>query len=187
MRRVFVAVRPPGSIRKRVAAWVNDLRPECAADVRWVNEEKLHFTLLFVGDLEPDKEAELFGFCDRVASDHDSARVELGEPGFFPPRGKARVFWLGCADGPGREALTAVAHELRKSASEVLGLAADSRPYRPHMTLARVGRKPARWPTELSGPAGSFMFEEIVVFESLQDAGRLRYEGLHRSALRQPL
>ena len=84
--------------------------------------------------------------------------LALGGAGAFPSARRASVVWLGVATGAAD--LTALA-----------GLVAtDDRPYRPHLTLARVN--PARDVRALverlgSGPAGpSWTVDRVVLFDS---------------------
>jgi 2'-5' RNA ligase len=61
--------------------------------------------------------------------------VALGHLGVFPPHGPPRVFWVAVERG--REALSAIHRELGRRLTAA-GVAIETRPFSPHLTLARV-------------------------------------------------
>jgi 2'-5' RNA ligase len=102
------------------------------AEVRFTRETQIHVTLKFLGDTDPE-------LLPRLRSALSSVRIEPFEwsvrgLGFFPPRGRPRVLWAGIEDG-GR--LAALARRV-EDAVVPLGFARERRPFRSHLTLARV-------------------------------------------------
>jgi 2'-5' RNA ligase len=60
--------------------------------------------------------------------------VEIGGVGAFPNFRRPRVVWIGVTPDPKLELL----HHDVEAACEAVGLPLDGRPFRPHLTLARV-------------------------------------------------
>lgn len=101
--------------------------------VRWTRPEQLHVTLKFLGDMdEPVLTALRHGLEDISMP---AMTLALGPAGRFPPRGAARVLWVGL-DGAVAGLVT-----LAEAVDEVAagcGLEPDNRPFRAHATLGRV-------------------------------------------------
>jgi RNA 2',3'-cyclic 3'-phosphodiesterase len=128
--RLFVALDIPGEVRERLAALVARLRAAAAA--RWTRVEGLHVTLKFVGETPPEKAEQIRAALSAV---HTGEVVELSfrGVGFFPNERRPRVFWAGIE---ANSALAALAGEVDARLAP-LGIPAESRPFHPHLTLAR--------------------------------------------------
>lgn len=137
--RLFAAVRPPAA---EVAALQQHL-PPLDERLRRVPPEQWHVTVAFYGEVPDDRVAELSVRLARVAARHPPAAVRLSGAGTFPRRATAaRVLWLGVAgDVPTLSRLAASC----VAAGRRVGVVAEERQYRPHLTLAR-----ARQPMDLS-------------------------------------
>jgi 2'-5' RNA ligase len=158
--RLFVAVYPPTAVVDALAALPRSSEP----NVRWVPVEQLHVTLRFFGDadVEPTK--------DRLAtavSGFAHATATIGP----------RISRLGrevvCVPVAGLEGLaSAVA-----SATADLGAPPDPRPFRGHITLARLRRRAA---CGLTGApfAATFVADRVHLVESVT-----RREGAQHSMI----
>lgn len=101
-------------------------------DIRWVDRERLHLTLLFAGEL-PDENTD--ALCDIVANlKLPPLQLALNGFGAFPPKGMPRVVWAGLAPD---EQLSQLQLELTERA-EPLGVTREKRGFAPHVTLGRV-------------------------------------------------
>ena len=139
--RLFIAANLDDGARAAVSDAVTRLRTRSERDrqgstrgVTWVDTRHLHLTLHFLGDIE---EARLPGLSAALAPalELDPPRVGLGGWGVFPPRGPARVIWLGVTAGAGAlaSAHAVLGHRLRSA-----GITPEARPFSPHMTVGRV-------------------------------------------------
>ncbi|HUQ33364.1 MAG TPA: RNA 2',3'-cyclic phosphodiesterase [Pyrinomonadaceae bacterium] len=134
--RVFCAVELPLEVRERIAEAIARLR-EAAPGVRasWERTEKLHITLKFLGEIEQERVEALSNAAQRSASVNSPFTLKVEGAGAFPPRGLPRVLWLGIADSQG--ALTRLQKSLEDECAAE-GFAREERPFRPHLTLARI-------------------------------------------------
>lgn len=103
------------------------------ADLKFIDPNTLHVTLLFLGDVE---EALTRGICGSLkGKELAPKRIRLEGLGFFPSAGRPSVIWLGVVSG---------AEELRLAAEKVadllkpFGFAPESRGFQSHITIARL-------------------------------------------------
>jgi 2'-5' RNA ligase len=133
--RTFVAIELPPRVRDGVSRLVDTLERK-SKGAKWVERENLHLTIKFLGN-QPD---ECLQRLDPVLAEAAGAThpftIALGEISAFPSRSAPRVVWLGLAHGA--EAAVALHGRLDPVLGD-LGIAPeDSRPFRPHVTLARA-------------------------------------------------
>ena len=96
--------------------------------------ENLHVTLAFLGEIDP---AQVQLAADAVRASAVGVAgwtVAWGKAGAFPSLARPKVLWLGLADETEARALQGqLSGELVSR-----GLPPEERPFRPHLTLARV-------------------------------------------------
>jgi len=165
--RLFFAVFPPEPVRDAIAgirATLEDHQPGLAA-LRWVRPERCHLTMRFLGDFEPGRVDELAQAVATAVHAMPSFEVVLGGLGCFPKPARAKVLWLGTRTG--REQLVALAGRI-ESALAAIGVEPEDRPFQPHLTLARSGRRPFRLGRDpLPDPFARFVVGEVVLVESV--------------------
>jgi 2'-5' RNA ligase len=152
-------------------------------DARWVRTEKLHLTLVFLGNLPASDLDEARRAIDGVALGTCPFFLSVCGSGTFETARAPSVFWFGV--GGDLEALKrlqqkAAAH-LR--GGERGGVARDElqRPYVPHVTLARAKRgHPFQACVEALRRFESSLFEvrQLHLYESKADA----YRSIHVAA-----
>ncbi|HTE45659.1 MAG TPA: RNA 2',3'-cyclic phosphodiesterase [Gemmatimonadaceae bacterium] len=131
--RLFLAINLPADVRSEITAATAALR-DCAPELGWVREAKLHLTLKFLGEQPPERAGEIQAAIASVAGRHRELNMELGGIGAFPNFRRPRVVWLGVGQDPRLELL----HHDVETAGERIGFEVDGRPFRPHLTLGRV-------------------------------------------------
>jgi 2'-5' RNA ligase len=106
---------------------------DASRSMRFVGADHLHLTLVFIGEVS---ESGAPAVVTAMQQDIPVAPFEIafGGIGTFPPRGAPRVLWLGTIGGA-EEAIALQAVVAGRLA--VAGVAPESRPYKPHLTLAR--------------------------------------------------
>lgn len=182
-RRLFVAVEPSKDCRALLTATQTALAERFPSlRVRWQPAENLHLTLAFLGHVSDD-DAEVC--AQRVASLAPShRRFALGTTrlGAFPSPLRPSVLWLGVRAEPP----DALASLQRDVAGAFRHLHDDRKPFRPHLTLARVkslGGTPrpelATALAELPEEQIRWTVEDVVLFES-----RLSSEGAVHTPVR---
>jgi 2'-5' RNA ligase len=181
--RVFCAVELPAEVRDAAAAHVGGLRrdfPEARAS--WARAASLHVTLKFIGEVEPARVVELSRAAGAAVEGSSPFGLSVEGTGTFPPRGAARVLWLGVADESG--GLARLQRRLEEEC-EAAGFPREPRAFKPHLTLARLrASKDAPRVSEAHrrqtfGPY-PFRVSELIVMRSELGPGGSRYTPLSR-------
>ena len=178
--RTFIAIELTGEVRARVAQHIASLRHELP-DVRasWSREDNLHLTLKFLGNVSV---ADIARVSDAVASATKSVssfELTFSGCGTFPPHGRPSVLWLGAGSAilpassaqlPGPSELDRLYSSIENGLADI-GFPRESRPFRPHLTIARLRQSQgARQLAELHKSLGfrpiKFDVSEVVVFKS---------------------
>ncbi|MCL5045103.1 MAG: RNA 2',3'-cyclic phosphodiesterase [Deltaproteobacteria bacterium] len=131
--RAFIALRLGSALEQQLGRLIEELRRP-GDGVRWVDREKLHVTLFFLG--EAVSAARLTRLCDELAAAAQKlAPFEVTARGLggFPTMTRARVIWIGL-DSP---ELVATARAVRAAAVRC-AFTPERRPYAPHLTIGRV-------------------------------------------------
>ncbi|MGE5277474.1 MAG: RNA 2',3'-cyclic phosphodiesterase [Acidobacteriota bacterium] len=141
--RAFLAVPPDTGWSESARALLARIRP-ALPDASWTRPESWHLTLRFLGEVSP-------GVVSRFASAIGDGleRLEAGALStegavVFPPRGPARVLGVELAEDGGPGVVAEMARRA-EAAARGLDLPPERRPFRPHVTFARL-RRP--WPGE---------------------------------------
>jgi 2'-5' RNA ligase len=183
--RLFCAVDCPPSLTDALAALQDRLRP--AAGLRFVDPERAHVTLQFLGETPADRVGDL----ERALADAVDAagvapfEVRVAGLGVFPSPEYVSVVWAGVREG---SAELARLHGAIARETAALGFEADDREFTPHVTLARMDdargkERVQRLLREAEPTVGRFRAEEVRLKESaLTDEGP-RYETVARLAL----
>lgn len=134
--RLFAAVTPPASALAELAAAVGRLRalPQ-AGRLRWTDPAGWHFTLAFLGEVDEGLLPELGERLGRAAHHHPPHRLRLSGGGRFGDR----TLWAGA--GGELETLRGLARSTAAGARRAGVPVDESRPFHPHLTLARADGK----------------------------------------------
>ena len=167
MHRLFVAIRPPEDIRELLLDAMDD-----GGDFRWQDDEQLHLTLRFVGEVERPVADDLAAELGRVHSPRFELRV--AGTGRFEQRSSG-VLWAGVEP---RSPVAALAAKVERACVAV-GLEPERRAFHPHITLARWkgrrGHEVARFLDRTRGLTSQpFEVRDFILFES-----RLSRHGAH--------
>jgi 2'-5' RNA ligase len=162
--RLFLAINFPAEVRHTLFEATASLRA-AAPRLTWVREPMLHLTLKFLDDQSEEMANRVADAMRAVGARHRVVEAALGGVGAFPNFRRPRVVWIGVTAEPRLELL----HHDVESACEELGFAVDGRPFRPHLTLARVKPKAASTQERraLSRLARTVTYSEEVVISSV--------------------
>jgi 2'-5' RNA ligase len=179
-QRMFVAVVPPDDVVEHLDGFLEPRRD--AAEFRWAPLEQLHLTLAFLASVPDRRLDDLVERVRAAASRRTPFATRVAGGGAFPDVARARVLYADLAlDEGARSSLERLAAGARTAAA-TSGVEIDGQRFRPHVTVARLGR-----PTEVSnwvrlldaylGP--TFTVDQVTLIASHLGEGprrRPRYE-----------
>ena len=129
--RLFTAIDLPAEMLEKLGVFLARLRP--LAKLRWTEVENLHITTKFIGEWPEARVEEMKNALSGV-SNSSPVRISVRGVGWFPDVRRPHTFWAGVEGG---EPLARLAHRT-EDAVTALGVAAETRVYSSHLTLARV-------------------------------------------------
>ncbi|MCL4316324.1 MAG: RNA 2',3'-cyclic phosphodiesterase [Gammaproteobacteria bacterium] len=168
-QRLFFALLPDATLHERFIRLCNELAINGAP----VAPGNLHLTLVFLGSTDANTRLDIERACDSVQA--AAFTLTLDQTGYWP---KPHIVWLGSTVTPPE--LSQLVAQLNAIAAR-FGFTVDTRPYAPHITLARKARalKGARI-TPLQWEARGFS-----LMESQPTPQGVRYVELRRWNLQQ--
>lgn len=135
--RAFIAVSLADDIKAKLKAIQARMKPFLSHHaIKWVQPDAIHITLKFLGNIQPAD-------VDRIITALDNAIfterfvLSFADFGCFPSCAKPRVMWVGTESHPALNAL----HQTIEQRLTVLDFTPEDKPFRPHLTLARVNEK----------------------------------------------
>ena len=141
--RSFIAIELPAEVKSALADLQARLQMEKQPAVKWVDPYGIHLTLKFLGNIAVSQISDITSAVEAAGQDFSPFTLEIKGLGVFPNFKRVRVVWVGVeGDIPQLKLL-----QQRIEANLVpFGFARESRPFTPHLTLARVKEKAS--PTE---------------------------------------
>ena len=172
--RMFVALPLPEAVKDDLAEFLEPRQEAGPAEprLRWTVPDQWHLTLAFLPDVADRHTDELLERLQRAASRKAPMVLRVAGAGAFPHAGHAKVLWAGLEpedeEGDEHEGLGRLATAARAAAAKS-GIEVDGARFRPHLTLARLGRPVdvTRWLRVLETYAGpSWDAHEIALVAS---------------------
>ena len=158
-RRLFFALQPNSEVIKAINRATRSA--VVRSEGRAVRDENLHITVAFLGNVDEERQARAAHAPPVAIEPFD---LEFGRLGFWP---RGRILWLEPFTVPVN--LSKLEQGLRSYLAD-LGFSLETRPYRPHVTLARKAQA-------VTGdtPAVRWRVRQLALVESVQIAGGVRY------------
>ena len=135
--RTFIAINLDRELKEMLSQLIEELKrlDPARKSVRWVNQQAMHLTLKFLGEIDENKVKPIETALKRVS---DGARIfamKIIGIGYFPPdKRNPRVLWLGIEE----EESLKILQSLLEEEMEKLGFPKEKRKFHPHLTLGRV-------------------------------------------------
>jgi 2'-5' RNA ligase len=131
--RLFVAIWPPAEVLEQLEPAIQRLQTDIGRQgVRFTKPEKIHLTMRFLGEVD---EKQLDRLTDSLTANLQGISVgelQVQGIGAFPDSRRPGIVWAGLVGE-----LTAL-HQRILEATDDFAERPDSKPFHPHLTLARV-------------------------------------------------
>ena len=187
--RTFIAVDLPPSVLDTLGQ-ISDQLQEKMPDtpVRWVDNQKMHLTLKFLGDISTENISMVEKTLLSEGAKRSPMELGIGGIGAFPKMRHPRVIWIGV------EAPTDL-FDLRRGIEDGvarLGYNYDKYEFTPHLTLGRISRKASARDVRTVGNVlhdfqvgyiGAARIEAVHLYRSDLSPGGAKYTCLYSAPL----
>jgi 2'-5' RNA ligase len=134
--RAFLAFKTPPAWDEKLAELQRNLKSKFGSGAfRWVKPEQIHITLRFFGWITTIEAEEVIALLPPICSAHSPFTLACESLGTFPNVSRPRVLWAGLKGD--LETAAALQNQLN-SATAPFGEPPEDRPFKPHLTLARL-------------------------------------------------
>lgn len=132
---------------------------------RFVHEQDLHLTLAFLGAAEEQQLQKAVQLVSSAISTIESFPLVIESLGFFGKKDEPRIFWAGVEEEKRLDQLqSAVSNACRQA-----GFHLDSKPFRPHITLARKWKGETAFQLPPITIEKNFSAQSVVLYETYLD------------------
>ncbi|KAB2443079.1 RNA 2',3'-cyclic phosphodiesterase [Bacillus luti] len=161
-RHYFVAITLPNHIKEVLSNYKEEMKEELPFR-SWVHKEDYHITLSFLGSAT---EEQLEGVKNGLHTLTEMKELSFTLQGFstFGMEDRPRIFWAKVSENHDLFQLQKRVHAI----CEENGFSLETRPYHPHITVARkwVGEEPFHLEHIKGVPEISFQADTITLYES---------------------
>jgi len=133
--RSFIAIKLPDELKLGLAQLETQLKMSKQPWVKWVDPYSIHLTLKFLGSIAVDRISEITRAMEEAIQGISPFHLEVKGLGVFPSWRRAQVAWVGISGEVDK--LSRLQQHLESNLAR-LGLAPETRPFTPHLTLARL-------------------------------------------------
>ncbi len=133
--RVFCAIDLPSDLKQKLANHISHLRQATGVKAGWTRTDNIHLTIKFLGETPMSLVEKLTLAAARAVKPLAPFKVTVEHCGVFPPHGPPRVLWVGITDAGNHLARL---HQRLEEECQAAGFPKESRPFHPHLTVARI-------------------------------------------------
>ncbi len=133
--RSFIAIELPDELKLGLAQLEAQLKMSKQPWVKWVDPYSIHLTLKFLGSIAVDRISEITRAMEEAIQGISPFRLEVKDLGVFPNLRRVQVAWVGISGEVDK--LSQLQQHLESNLAR-LGFAPETRPFTPHLTLARL-------------------------------------------------
>ena len=135
--RLFIALEIDDETRQTLTTLQFDLSRQFPdIEVKWVEPENLHLTLIFLGDVDSRELHAITKIMKTIGQDEPPFSMSVQGLGAFPSQRRPKILWMGVDDGS--ETVSRLHESLSEPLIELGCYRAESRGYTPHLTLGRI-------------------------------------------------
>lgn len=144
MIRTFIAVEIPEAVRRDLGKVQSSCQTSLGEEwsprvtsspIQWVKAESLHVTVKFLGNIPEEQIPAIEQVLFDIGQRHQSFPLNFEGLDVFPDRRAPRILWVGISGMLSH--LESVVKDVDDCLAE-LGFPRESRPFRPHLTLAKI-------------------------------------------------
>ncbi len=133
MKRIFIAIRviPEEAFLKLINSFKSALFAE---NIKWINPENIHITLVFLGDTEEKLIKDITQMLDKVCVESGNFELIIRGTGVFRNINDPRIIWTNIDHS---ENLFKLAEKILSGLTEI-NIRPQDKPFKPHITIGRI-------------------------------------------------
>lgn len=133
--RSFIAIELPDGLKQELSQLQAKLKAGKQPGVKWADPYGIHLTLKFLGNIALNRTGEITRVIEEAAKGTAPFHLKVKQLGVFPNLRRVQVVWVGIS---GEVDKLSQLQQRIESGLARLGFTPESRPFTPHLTLARV-------------------------------------------------
>lgn len=133
--RVFIAIDLSPEAKKEIEKFYKKVLFKKHWPVKWEKPEKLHLTLVFLGEIKKTKLQPIKSAIKKVIRNFKPFLISFKGLGCWPEFAYPRVIWLGLKGD--LKSLAMIQKNLEKELIKI-GFNLEIKPFSPHITLGRI-------------------------------------------------
>jgi len=133
--RSFIAIELPDEVKAGLTQLEARLKLRGQTWVKWVDPNSIHLTLQFLGSITVDKISQITRAMEEATEGISPFHLEVKGLGVFPNLRRVQVVWVGI--GGEVDKLGQLQKRIESNLAP-LGFTPESRPFTPHLTIARL-------------------------------------------------
>jgi RNA 2',3'-cyclic 3'-phosphodiesterase len=181
--RLFIALPLPEEVKAVLQTQQDHLKTQLAKhdqQIRWTLPEQWHLTLAFLGATNAERLPHIQNAMEHAAKPVQAFVLETTTLGSFPSLRRPSVLWLGVAGDIAK--LQTLQLRLNEALSGMLG--PDDKPFKPHLTLARLkqfglGKEVTEAFASSSLTNHTWSVSELCLYQSILKSTGAQYNVIH--------
>ncbi len=93
-RRLFISLDIPEDLKKSISRELEKVRYQFTDDVRFVDPEQWHITIVFLGQQEDEAVGRVIRAMKQTTDNFDAPEIEFSDISYGPKVGEPRMIWL---------------------------------------------------------------------------------------------
>ena len=162
--RCFIAINIPNDVKNYFADIIKQLQKENTnRNITYIKPDNIHITLHFLGQIDNSRLQQIENIISEVAKHYTPFQITTQGISAFPHLQRPRVVFIRGIDK------TQKAVSIQKNIGKKLkaiGIKVDSRPWKAHLTLARMKAPIAFHPENITVQPMQFFVKSIELMES---------------------
>ncbi len=165
--RCFLGVELTEEVKEKISPVLKDMEG-IDGDIKTVDQENLHITVKFLGDIE-ESDIQRINPIEKITTDLDPFEVKMGGMRTFPSQDYIKVVWIDLKKGNEKfvELISRIENKLHEH-----GFSKDKNEPMPHATVARVksGRNKEKIKSIIekwkNSTFGDMVVDKVTLFQS---------------------
>ncbi len=185
--RLFIALPLPEEVKQILQTQQDGLKVQLSEhdkNIRWTTPQQWHLTLEFLGATNRDRLPQIQGAMERAAKPLKAFELQTTSLGAFPSPRRPSVVWLGV----GGDVTSLQTLQLRLSEALSGMIEPDNKPFRAHLTLARLkqfglGKEVSEALASIETANHAWLVQELCLYQSVLKPNETSCPVVHRIAL----